>query len=481
MDVRPRIKSVEGRSRVAVAHLAVARSQNTRTGILGYIRKTAMMAVFFVVGSVCDEIIREDARKVLFMWKKYWKIGLIFVCLSFIGVMGMIEPYIPDDREITVTNTYEEYGQEYFETAFVEESSEEEEVPFVLTRNPHIRVVLKTSDYGGIFHRNVLLSCSEEYDLLNKEGVLYKKDSNDKEIELIQYPTANTRTTYSIPNTVTIIDEYSAPFVRRAFQIYSAGNISLEKTCQKLLDEGFCYKNSQPRIYRSQLEHILKNPFYYGMVCFKDEIYQGVHKPLISKDLFDEVQKAFKKDNKPKHLIARDFLFGGVLRCANCGCIVSGEIKKGKYIYYSCTGAKRPCEQKHKYIRESVIERQIVEAIERIKIDEKQKSWIQTVLAESFKDEQKYTKTMLNSLNKQKEILSKRIETIYLDKLDGKITEEFWLQKHEEWSASLSKIQNKIESLFFSFISKIIIYYFSSSISRNFFIKTFFLHCWPRY
>lgn len=173
MDVRPRIKSVEGRSRVAVAHLAVARSQNTRTGILGYIRKTAMMAVFFVVGSVCDEIIREDARKVLFMWKKYWKIGLIFVCLSFICVMGMIEPYIPDDREITVTNTYEEYGQEYFETAFVEESSEEEEVPFVLTRNPHIRVVLKTSDYGGIFHRNVLLSCGEEYDLLNKEGVLY--------------------------------------------------------------------------------------------------------------------------------------------------------------------------------------------------------------------------------------------------------------------------------------------------------------------
>ena len=242
----------------------------------------------------------------------------------------------------------------------------------------------------------------------------------------------------------TIIDEYTAPFVRRAFQIYSAGNISLEKTCQKLLDEGFCYKNNQPRIYRSQLEHILKNPFYYGMVCFKDEIYQGVHKPLISKELFDEVQKAFKKDNKPKHLIARDFLFGGVLRCANCGCIVSGEIKKGKYIYYSCTGAKRPCEQKHKYIRESVIERQIVEAIERIKIDEKQKSWIQTVLAESFKDEQKYTKTMLNSLNKQKEILSKRIETIYLDKLDGKITEEFWLQKHEEWSASLSKIQNKI-------------------------------------
>ena len=243
-----------------------------------------------------------------------------------------------------------------------------------------------------------------------------------------------------------IIEEGTAPFVKRAFNIYAGGNISLEKTCKKLLEEGFIYKDTQHRIYRSQLEHILKNPFYYGMVCFKDEIYQGVHEPLITKELFDNVQKAFRKDNKPKHLESRTFLFGGILKCANCGCVVSGEIKKGKYIYYSCTGAKSPCEQKHRYIRENIIEKQIINALAKIKIDNQQKSWIQSILSESYKDEQKYTQERLNSLLKQKEMLSKRIETIYLDKLDGKISEEFWAKKHDEWSYSLLNIQNMIQA-----------------------------------
>ena len=242
-----------------------------------------------------------------------------------------------------------------------------------------------------------------------------------------------------------IIDKNTADFVKRAFEIYSSGNISLEKTCKQLLDEGFIYKNTQHRIYRSQLEHILKNPFYYGMISFKNEIYQGVHMPLITKELFDKTQKAFRKDNKPKHFEPRSFLFGGMLKCANCGCIVSGEMKKGgKYIYYSCTGAKEPCEQKHKYIREDVIERQIIQAFENIRIDEKQKEWIKLILAESFKDEQKYTKERLSSLNAQKNQLRNRIEQLYLDKLDGKISEEFWLSKHTEWSDSLINIQNNI-------------------------------------
>lgn len=149
---------------------------------------------------------------------------------------------------------------------------------------------------------------------------------------------------------------------------------ALDKRRKQLLDEGFIYKNTQHRIYRSQLEHILKNPFYYVMISFKNEIYQGVHIPLITKELFDKPQNAFRKDNKPKYFEPLSFLFGGMLKCANCWCIISGEMKKGgKYIYYSCTGAKGPCEQKHKYIREGIIERQIIQAFEKIRIDEKQK------------------------------------------------------------------------------------------------------------
>ena len=88
--------------------------------------------------------------------------------------------------------------------------------------------------------------------------------------------------------------------------------------------------------------------------------------------------------------------------------------------------------------------RQIIQALEKIRIDEKQKEWIKLILAESFKDEQKYTKERLSSLNAQKNQLRNRIEQLYLDKIDGKISEEFWLSKHTEWSDSLINIQNNI-------------------------------------
>ena len=45
---------------------------------------------------------------------------------------------------------------------------------------------------------------------------------------------------------------------------------------------------------------------------------------------------------------------------------------------------------------------------------------------------------------KQKQILRDRIDNIYLDKLDKKISEEFWQEKHNKWTQELLTIQNNI-------------------------------------
>ena len=243
-----------------------------------------------------------------------------------------------------------------------------------------------------------------------------------------------------------VINETTSQFVIRAFEIYSEGDISLSKLVTQLYAEGFTYKLTQPKIQKSQLEHILKNPFYYGMIQFKNELYNGKHEPIITKELFDLAQVAFKKDNKPKYQMPKSFMFANILKCSNCGCQISGEIKKGKYIYYSCSGGKGECEQKHVYIREEDIEKQFIEALERISLSEEQKEWMIKALIESFKDEQLYTKERIDSFNEQKENLRRRIDNIYLDKLDGKISEVFWKTKHNEWTNELNNIQNKINA-----------------------------------
>ncbi len=72
-----------------------------------------------------------------------------------------------------------------------------------------------------------------------------------------------------------------------------------------------------------------------------------------------------------------------------------------------------------------MLEKQIIQALKKIKITDEHKTWITSALADSFKDEQRYTKERLNSLNSQKDRLRERIDKLYLNKLDGIISEVF--------------------------------------------------------
>lgn len=241
-----------------------------------------------------------------------------------------------------------------------------------------------------------------------------------------------------------IIDEQTAPYVKRAFELYSEGNISLRTLANKLFEEGFIYTPNKPKAFKTQLEHILKNKFYYGVIEYMGEIYKGKHEPLISKEMFDNAQKAFRKDNKPKHMVAKNFLFAGMIKCSKCGCNISGEIKKSKYIYYSCTGGRGECEQQHRYISEKKIEEQLLQAISNINITNEHSNWILQALKDSFKDEKAYSEERLKNLQTQKQILKDRIDNIYLDKLDKKISDEFWQEKHNKWTQDLLVVQSNI-------------------------------------
>jgi hypothetical protein len=49
-------------------------------------------------------------------------------------------------------------------------------------------------------------------------------------------------------------------------------------------------------------------------------------------------------------------------------------------------------------------------------------------------------------LQQQADRLRDRIKKIYIDKLDSKIDEEFWLIQHNEWTSQLEKINIIIQS-----------------------------------
>ena len=87
-----------------------------------------------------------------------------------------------------------------------------------------------------------------------------------------------------------IIDEGKAPFIKRVFELYSAGNHTLEEIRTKINPLGMTGRKEKP-LSISQYQTMLKNPLYYGVFRYKGEMYEGTHEPVITKKLFDRCQE----------------------------------------------------------------------------------------------------------------------------------------------------------------------------------------------
>ncbi len=232
----------------------------------------------------------------------------------------------------------------------------------------------------------------------------------------------------------------------RAYNLYAEGNLSLQGLCEKLHDEGFIYSDSRPKVYPSVLEKILKSPFYIGNFVFKGQHYTGTHEPLIDVETFNKVQKAFKKDSKPDMYRQHQFLFSGMFTSACCGSTITGEIKKGKYIYYHCGNKSRNCTNKSVYVKEAELMEQLDEIVHKITITPIHKQAIIKALKESHIEEQRYHKEQIKTLQTTCEKLKNRISALYTDKLDGLIDSDLYKIKNEEWTMEHARLKSVIES-----------------------------------
>jgi len=145
-------------------------------------------------------------------------------------------------------------------------------------------------------------------------------------------------------------DPERAHLLQELFNFHSTGNYSITSLWQKMTELGLRSKDGK-KLARSNIAHILTNPFYYGMArSRKYGLYEHHYQPLITKDLFDRCQEVLRQRNKRHSKIAfNQYIFQGLLPCANCECLYSPERHKGNN-YYSCTNAKRIC--KRVYVNE---------------------------------------------------------------------------------------------------------------------------------
>ncbi len=239
-------------------------------------------------------------------------------------------------------------------------------------------------------------------------------------------------------------DPVLAPLVRQLFEWYATGLYSLLQISQKIREEGLNYRKTDARIPKSVVHKILKNPIYYGNFIWAGKEYRGKFETIISKELYDQVQEVMvDKGNRRTRQQKHDWAFQGMLSCGHCGCAITAELKKQQYIYYHCTGYKGKCPEK--YIREEEIARQFGEAIRAIQLDGEVLEWIKAALKGSHDAERRHHSEAIKTLQDQYQKLQNRLDAMYVDKLDGAISQEFFEERSIQWRKEQDEILRKIE------------------------------------
>ena len=244
---------------------------------------------------------------------------------------------------------------------------------------------------------------------------------------------------------IIVIDKKTAPFIKKAFELYATGNYSLKRLGETLYFDGF--KNKKGEKYPPRkFEWMLKNSFYIGQLPYKGAIYEGKQEPIISKDLFYQVQSMFGLRKPKTHDMY--FPYTNMIKCQNCGKHnLSAEMKtgahnSGEYIYYRChCGVKA--------IRQEEIEKVFMQMLDDIYIPPAEIELLKSEAKEILQAIKDYENSIESPIEIQKkiEMLKNRIKNSYADKLDGNLpmSDSDWGDMIQQWSSELNKLEIKLE------------------------------------
>ncbi|KAA6451003.1 recombinase family protein [Bacillus swezeyi] len=170
-----------------------------------------------------------------------------------------------------------------------------------------------------------------------------------RKVEESQRPGSIAPFGYDLVNGELVINEKEAIWVKKVFNSFRTQG---KRAIAAMLNEaGIKTKKGNPW-HDSVVTFLVNNPIYCGLIRWNHRkssgkktnetiIVEGNHPPIISRELFDQVQMIQRERAGRGYKGKSEYPFSGVLRCARCGQALSGGKKKKKNGYsrfYRCIG-----------------------------------------------------------------------------------------------------------------------------------------------
>ena len=175
-----------------------------------------------------------------------------------------------------------------------------------------------------------------------------------------------------------IVDPVRAPVIKQMFEKLAYEKWSGRKMYNWLKHDLNFKTRGNKSLTLGGVYRILDDSMYYGVFerpKNSGNWYEGKHKPIITKELFDLGQVQLKRDQIVRE--NKEFAFTKLFTCGYCASGISAEDKYKKlrdgttahYVYYGCTRARdRDC--KNQYIREEELIAELVKLLDQININE---------------------------------------------------------------------------------------------------------------
>lgn len=293
----------------------------------------------------------------------------------------------------------------------------------------------------GVILESVLEGMAEYYSLQLSQNI---KRGNRASAEKCQSTGGNRPLGYKTdPETKRfVIDEDTAPTVRKIFDMYAKG-----ATCTEIIN----HLNEQGlrtlrggKFTKNSLRTVLKNEKYIGIYSYKNDIrIEGGVPAIIDPEVFAKVQEMLKINKRaPAHTWSRaEYLLTDKLHCGHCGSKMVGESGTShtgaKHNYYICTKRKREHACDKKAVRQEWIEDVVINATMDLLNNEELFQFIIDAVWEYYQAEKQDTAYLLELKSKLKDTetaqanLLKAIEAGIFNEATKRRMEELEIQREE--------------------------------------------------
>lgn len=256
-----------------------------------------------------------------------------------------------------------------------------------------------------------------------------------------------------------IIPSDDAPIFKWAFEQLATGQFHIDEIRKRCNEKGMkCGKDN--------FWQLVKNPVYCGKLiipAYKDEeqtIVKGIHEPIISEELFNNVQDVLAGKRRLAYSCKtkEEFPLRGFLTCPSCGKNLTASISRGgsgnRHYYYHCI---KGCKERHKAFD---LHDQFSEILKNIRFDEEPDRLYHDITKEVFRSKADGKSASKGQIQAEIQKNKDRINNAQQMMLDGVISAEEYREVKKRYEPIVDKLlkeyldSDNTDSMFRSYLKK---------------------------